>query len=61
MVEAQADVPKAMAEGFRSGKLGIMDYYRLKNVEADTEMRRMIAGSSEPSKPEGTICRTNKT
>lgn len=43
LVEAEADVPKAMAESFRTGKLGILDYYRLKNVEADTQMRSSIA------------------
>lgn len=36
MVEAEAEVPKAMAEVFRQGNLGIMDYYRMKNVQADT-------------------------
>lgn len=45
LVEAEADVPKAMAESFRSGKLGILDYYRLKNVEADTQMRGSIAAA----------------
>ena len=41
--EAEAEVPKAMAEAFRSGNLGIMDYYRMKNVMADTDMRESIA------------------
>ena len=44
-VEAEAEVPKATAEAFRSGKLGIMDYYKLRNVQADTDMRRTIAGT----------------
>jgi uncharacterized protein YqfA (UPF0365 family) len=44
LVEAEAEVPKAMAEAFRSGRLGILDYYRLKNVQADTDMREAIAG-----------------
>jgi uncharacterized protein YqfA (UPF0365 family) len=48
LVEAEADIPKAMAEAFRSGKLGIFDYYKLRNVQADTDMRRAIAGSSSP-------------
>jgi uncharacterized protein YqfA (UPF0365 family) len=39
VVLAEAEVPKAMAEAFRSGNLGIMDYYRMKNIEADTDMR----------------------
>lgn len=45
LVEAEAEVPKAMADAFRSGKLGIMDYYKLRNVQADTDMRRTIAQS----------------
>ncbi|MBT3635756.1 MAG: flotillin-like protein FloA [Opitutae bacterium] len=43
LVEAEAQVPMAMAEAFRSGNLGIMDYYRMRNVEADTEMRTSIS------------------
>ncbi|MCC6493719.1 MAG: flotillin-like protein FloA [Pirellulales bacterium] len=46
MVEAEAEVPLAMADAFRGGKLGILDYYRLKNVQADTDMRESIAGTS---------------
>ncbi len=42
VVEAEAEVPKAMAEAFRSGNLGIMDYYRMKNMMADTDMREAI-------------------
>ena len=45
LVEAEAEIPKAMADAFRSGKLGILDYYRLKNVQADTDMRESIAGT----------------
>jgi uncharacterized protein YqfA (UPF0365 family) len=48
VVEAEAQVPLAMAEAFRSGHLGIMDYYRMRNVEADTSMRNAIAGTDEP-------------
>src|SRR3954465_6445155 len=44
VVEAEAQVPEAMAEAFRSGNFGIMDYQRLKNMEADTHMRTSIAG-----------------
>jgi uncharacterized protein YqfA (UPF0365 family) len=44
VVEAEAEVPRAMAEAFRGGNLGIMDYYRMKNVQADTAMRESIAG-----------------
>jgi uncharacterized protein YqfA (UPF0365 family) len=52
VVEAEAEVPRAMAEAFRSGNLGIMDYYKMKNVMADTDMRESIAGSDddEPKK-----------
>ena len=47
VVEAEADVPRAIAESFRSGNLGIMDYYRLKNIQADTGMRESISKDSE--------------
>ena len=43
LVEAEADVPRAMANSFRNGKLSIMDYYKLRNVQADTDMRTAIA------------------
>lgn len=46
LVDAEAEVPKAMAEAFGTGKLGIMDYYKMRNVQADTDMRRAIAASS---------------
>jgi uncharacterized protein YqfA (UPF0365 family) len=45
VVEAEAEVPKAIAAAFREGRLGILDYYRLRNVQADTEMRLAIAGT----------------
>lgn len=47
VVEAEAEVPRAMAEAFRKGNLGIMDYYRMKNVVADTEMRESISKMDE--------------
>jgi uncharacterized protein YqfA (UPF0365 family) len=51
LVEAEAQVPIGMAEAFRSGKLGILDYYKLRNVQADTDMRKAIAGGgSTPTK-----------
>lgn len=60
VVQAEAEVPKAIAEAFRKGQLGIMDYYRMKNVLADTEMRESIAqldkehkGPEEPPKGTG--------
>ena len=43
VVEAQAQVPLAMAEAFRSGRLGVMDYYKMENVQSDTQMRSAIA------------------
>ncbi len=48
VVEAEAEIPKAMAEAFRSGNLGVMDYYTMKNIQADTQMRDAIA---KPEKP----------
>jgi uncharacterized protein YqfA (UPF0365 family) len=47
VVEAESEVPRAMAEAFRQGNLGIMDYYRMKNVQADTTMRDAIAGTGD--------------
>lgn len=52
LVEAEADVPAAMADSFRSGKLGILDYYKLRNVQADTDMRKSISTVSN-DKPVG--------
>lgn len=43
VIQAEAEIPKAIAEAFRSGNLGIMDYYRYKNIQADTTMRESIA------------------
>lgn len=47
VTEAQAEVPLAIAEAFRSGNLGIMDYYKINNLNADTEMRKSLATDSE--------------
>ena len=47
VVEAEAEVPRAMAEAFRQGNLGIMDYYRMKNLQADTTMREEIANTAD--------------
>ena len=47
VTEAEAEIPKAIAEAFRSGHLGIMDYYNLKNVMADTQMRESISKPEE--------------
>ncbi len=49
VVLAEAEVPKAMAESFRSGNLGIMDYYRMKNIQADTGMRDSIGKDEGPT------------
>ena len=50
VVEAEAQVPLAMAEAFRKGNLGVMDYYRMKNIQADTSMREGIAGTGSQEK-----------
>ena len=51
VVLAEAEIPLAIAEAFRSGRLGVMDYYNLKNVQADTEMRTSIANpDNNPNK-----------
>ena len=47
VVLAEAEIPKAMADAFRVGNMGIMDYYRLRNVQADTNMRENIAGGDD--------------
>lgn len=49
VVEAEAMVPEAIAEAFRKGQLGVMDYYNLRNIEADTDMRSAIGGDPESS------------
>ncbi len=50
VIEAEAEVPKAMAQAFRDGNLGIMDYQRIKNIESDTNMRESISkpGGQKP-------------
>lgn len=58
VVEAEAEALKAMAEAFRQGNLGVMDYYSMKNMQADTSMREAIAGTGEepptgPKKEDG--------
>jgi uncharacterized protein YqfA (UPF0365 family) len=47
VVEAEAQIPLAMAEAFRSGNMGIMDYYHMKNLNADTNMREKIGGGAD--------------
>ena len=55
VVAAEAEVPKAMAEALRSGKLGVMDYYQMQNVISDTRMREAIAGDGKAADPAGEI------
>ncbi len=50
VVLAEAEIPRAMAEAFRSGNLGVMDYYKLRNVQADTSMREAIARPGDAAK-----------
>jgi uncharacterized protein YqfA (UPF0365 family) len=50
VILAEAEIPKAMAEAFRSGNMGIMDYYKMKNIEADTDMRDSISGTGKGKK-----------
>ena len=52
VVLAEAEVPKAMADAFRNGNLGIMDYYKMRNIVADTGMRDSIAGPGNPDTPQ---------
>ena len=57
LVEAEAEVPKAMADSFRSGRLGILDYYKLRNVQADTDMRTSIASAGTSSNSNNQLAR----
>ncbi|MFW6162645.1 MAG: flotillin-like protein FloA [Planctomycetota bacterium] len=54
VVKAEAEVPKAIAQAFREGNVGIMDYYRLRNIQADTGMREAIGGEEGGTAP-GTV------
>jgi uncharacterized protein YqfA (UPF0365 family) len=53
VVLAEAEIPRSMAEAFRSGNLGVMDFYRLKNLQADTNMRSSIAGDGRNAGEQG--------
>lgn len=53
VIAAEAEIPKAISEAFRNGKLGVMDYYRMENIQSDTEMRSSIAGTDSGSGKEG--------
>ncbi len=61
LVEAEAEVPKAIAQAFTDGTLGIMDYYRLRNIQADTDMRRAIAGTGAGGTAGGTATRATQS
>ena len=50
VLAAESEVPKAIAQAFREGNLGIMDYYHIKNVQADTEMKTSISKTGIPPK-----------
>ncbi|MBQ9636188.1 MAG: flotillin-like protein FloA [Acidaminococcaceae bacterium] len=50
VVEAEAKVPEAMADALREGRLGVMDYYRMNNINADTQMRKSISGEETQEK-----------
>ena len=52
VIEAEAEVPRAIAAAFREGKLGVMDYYNMQNVISDTKMRDSIAGGAQAEKKE---------
>jgi uncharacterized protein YqfA (UPF0365 family) len=50
VVLAEAEIPMAISEAFRKGNLGIMDYYQLRNIQADTDMRKTIGGADTSGK-----------
>ena len=54
VVLQEAEIPKAIAEAFREGHLGVMDYYRLRNIQADTDMRQSIGGQGDEEGTDGT-------
>ena len=54
VVEAEAEVPLAMAEALRTGKMGVMDYFNMKNIQSDTEMRQSISDSTSTEKTDKT-------
>jgi uncharacterized protein YqfA (UPF0365 family) len=53
VIESEAQIPLAIADAFRNGQLGVMDYYRMQNIKADTDMRESIAkpGVGSDQKP----------
>jgi len=55
VIAAEAEIPLAMADAFRKGHLGVLDFQRYKNIQADTAMRQAIAGQGDSSPPPGTL------
>ncbi len=55
VVDAEAEIPMAIAEAFRKGHLGIMEYYNLRNVQSDTEMRNAIAGTGNARRENSSV------
>ncbi len=53
VIQAEAEIPKAISEAFRNGKLGVMDYYKFENIQADTKMRESISTPPEPTRKKG--------
>lgn len=51
VIQAESEIPKAIAAAFVSGNLGVMDYYKMQNVQADTQMRQSISGKDNPQNP----------
>jgi uncharacterized protein YqfA (UPF0365 family) len=51
LVQAEAEIPKAMAEAFNTGKLGVLDYYKLRNLQADTDMRKTFSTAAPAPTP----------
>jgi uncharacterized protein YqfA (UPF0365 family) len=58
VIEAEAEIPKAIASAFLSGNLGVMDYYKMQNVQADTEMRQSISGAGSGKGNTGNTTKT---
>jgi uncharacterized protein YqfA (UPF0365 family) len=52
VIEAEAEIPKAIADAFRTGNLGVLDYYKMQNIQADTDMRNTIS-KGNPKDKEG--------
>jgi uncharacterized protein YqfA (UPF0365 family) len=52
VIQAEAEIPKAIATAFVNGNLGVMDYYKMQNVQADTDMRQSISGSGKGANPQ---------